>query len=232
MRVAVVLLAWQRPLGTKNNLVNLNDQTVEGFHIVISNSNPKIHGRLEKYVEYFNNLDINLRLDSNDRLAFRRVTIARELAEQGFDVIMFLDDDITIPNNYIELALEQYEPYTYKSAYTWKFLDGGSDYYAKRERVFTDDPDIKYCGTGVSMLDARLFLFDEILTPPEGAVAVEDLWMSYVADAIAGYRLKYMDIPGIVIGGGDHVALYRAVARQPYTKKDLMIDLVKRGWKV
>lgn len=232
MKLAIILLAWRRPKGTLQNLKDLDNQTMEGFHVVISNSNPKIHTKLTSYAYSFKNLDINLRLDSNDQLAFRRVIVAHELAKQGFDAIMFLDDDIIIPNNYVELAVEQFEPMTYKSNYTWKFLDGGSDYYNLRKRVYDDDPDIKYCGAAVSIMDARMFLDPGILTPPNGAIAVEDLWMSYYADHVLGYKLKYLDIPRVIIGGADRVALYKTVSRQDYTKKHLLHDLVKMGWKI
>jgi hypothetical protein len=232
MRLALILLAWKRPEGTLANLKDLNDQTMEGFHIVVSNSNPEIHDKLAKYVSQFKDLDINLRLDSNDRLAFRRITIAHELAKQGFDAIMFLDDDIRIPKNYVELAIEQFEEKTYKSNYTWKFLNGGVDYYKQRTRVYEDDPGIRYCGTAVSIIDARVFLNEAILHPPEGAIAVEDLWLSYFAHHVAGYQLKYLNIPKVIIGGGDAVALYRQVSRQDYTKKDLLLDLIATGWSV
>lgn len=232
MRLAIVLLSWMRPEGTLKNLEDLRDQTVEGFRVVISNSNQKIHSKLTRYVNNFSDLDIVLRLDSNDKLAFRRVEVAHELSKQGFDAIMFLDDDIVIPNNYVEMAVEQFEPETYKSNYTWKFLDGGKDYYNKRTRVYHDDPDIKYCGTAVSIMDARMFLDEGILSPPDGAIAVEDLWMSYYADHVLGYKLKHLYIDNVVIGGGDQHALYRKVSKQKYTKKDLLLDLVKMGWKV
>lgn len=232
MRLAIVLLAWKRPQGTLRNLTDLRNQTMEGFHVVISNSNPEIHDELTRYVNSFKDLDIDLRLDSNDKLAFRRVYVAHELAKKGFDAIMFLDDDIVIPNNYVELAVDQFEPNTYKSNYTWKFLNGGADYYRLRQRVYEDDPGIRYCGTAVSIVDARLFLNEDILDPLPGAIAVEDLWISYFANHVCGYELKYLNIPRVQIGGGDSVALYRQVSKQDYTKKDLLLDLIKLGWKV
>lgn len=232
MKFAVVLLSWKRPQGTFRNLKNLASQTVGGFKVVISNANPEISETISEYKNKFPNLDIDIRNDSNDYFCFRRFFIAKELAESGTDVIFFIDDDVIIPKTYIENAISQYEPKTYSSAYTWIFGDNGSDYYRKRSRVYDNKSNIKYCGAGISMIDASIFLDPGIFSVPKEAYGIDDLWLSYYSDHIAGYKLKYLDIPGIKVGGDDKVALLKEIKNQDYTKKDFLIDLVKRGWSV
>jgi hypothetical protein len=232
LKAAVVLLSWRRPDGTLRNIKNLNSQTVNGFKVVISNANPEISETIAKYRDKFSNLDIEIRDDSNEYLCFRRFFIAKELAESGVDVIFFIDDDVIIPKRYIELALSQYEDRTYSSAYTWVFYDNGSDYYKKRSRVYDNESDIKYCGAGVSMIDASIFLEPGLFNVPKGAYGIDDLWLSYYCDHVAGYKLKYLDIPGVKVGGNDNVALLTDIKKQEYNKKDFLIDLVKSGWNV
>ena len=232
MKAAVILLSWKRPKGTLRNLKDLSQQTVGGFRVVISNANPDINKNLESYKARFPELDIEVRNDSNRYLCFRRFFIAKEMAESGIDVVFFIDDDVVIPKNYIELALAQYEKGTYSSSYAWTFADNGSDYYKKRTRVYDNESDIKYCGAGVSMIDASIFLDPGLFNVPQEAYGIDDLWLSYYSDHVAGYKLKYLRIPGVVVGGNDGVALLLKIRKQTYTKKDFLIDLVKRGWSV
>jgi hypothetical protein len=232
LKAAVILLSWKRPKGTLRNLKDLSQQTVGGFRVVISNANPDINKNLESYKARFPELDIEVRNDSNRYLCFRRFFIAKEMAESGTDVVFFIDDDVVIPKNYIELALAQYEKGTYSSSYAWTFADNGSDYYKKRTRVYDNESDIKYCGAGVSMIDASIFLDPGLFNVPQEAYGIDDLWLSYYSDHVAGYKLKYLRIPGVVVGGNDGVALLLKIRKQTYTKKDFLIDLVKRGWSV
>ena len=82
------------------------------------------------------------------------------------------------------------------------------------------------------MIDASIFLDPGIFNVPKKAYGIDDLWLSYYSDHIAGYKLKYLDIPGIKVGGDDKVALLKEIKNQEYTKKDFLIDLVNRGWSV
>jgi hypothetical protein len=232
VRVAVILLSWQRPQGTIQNLKDLSNQTVEGFRVIISNSNPRIQAKLDKIKHDFKDLDIQIVHESNEYSAFRRFFIARQQAMEGIDVILFIDDDITVPSDYIEKALKQYKEKTYSSAYTWTIQDNGSDYYNKRTRVFNSDESIKYCGAGISMIDAKIFLDDGLFNAPDEAYTIDDLWLSYYSDHVAKYKLRYLDIDGINIGGNDHAALYKSILKQKYTKADFLRHLVGLGWKV
>jgi hypothetical protein len=232
MRVGIVLLAWQRLHGIYQNLKDLDSQTVEGFKIVISNANRTLDEKIKEYVVDFPELDVDIRNESNDYLTFRRFFIAREMAMDGFDIIMFIDDDILIPNNYVELAIAQYEPGIYGSAYTWTLDAKGADYYKHRTRVYDNDSQIKYCGAGISVIDAKIFLQDELFMAPAEAYGIDDLWLSYYADHVAKFKLKYINIPKVIIGGGDSVALYRSISRQQYTKKNFLHHLVGLGWQV
>jgi hypothetical protein len=219
-------------MGTLKNLKDLSQQTMEGFRVIVSNSNPKTAKQIESYRDKFPDLNIEIRNESNEHLCFRRFFIAKEMAESGIDVIFFIDDDVSIPKNYIELALEQYRDKTYSSSYTWTFQDGGSDYYKKRSRVYDNKENIKYCGAGVSMIDSSIFLEHGLFQVPKGAHETDDLWLSYYCDHVAKYKLRYLEIPGVVIKGNDNVALLSAIKAKDYTKKDFLIDLVSSGWKV
>lgn len=178
---------------------------------------------------------VRVRNDGNDLRAFRRLVVAKELAEAGSEIIFYIDDDVSIPNNYVQMALSQYKPKTYFSNYAWSIYNNGKNYYRFRTRAWDNNNKIQYCGTGISMIDAKIFL-DPGLTDaekvPKGAYGVEDLWLSYYADKVLNWSLRYMDAPGVTLGGNDSVALYKQIKQESYNKADFLIDLVKMGWKI
>lgn len=227
------MLTWKRVKSLPVMMHNLARQTNKNFELVISNSNVDEHNRIHDYIQgfkpYFN---IRLRKDSNKEFAYRRLRVAREEAEAGAEIILFIDDDVRIPPDYIAKAVKQYEPQSYKSQFAWKLDDNGSDYYNKRTRVLDRRKKVNYCGTGVSIVDASIFLDDGLFDSPQGAIKVEDLWLSYYAQHILGWKLQYLDISDVAIGGGDRAALYKKVAQEAYDKAHFLRDLVKMGWKL
>ena len=237
MKVAVVLLTWQRLSRLQFSLKSLARQSYKDFDVVVSNANMTSHAMriIDKYAKIYNmqGLRVTVRHDGNKEYAFRRFNVGKDLYEQGYDVVLFLDDDVSIPNDYIKNCLDQYEPKTYQSGFTWIFYNRGKNYYKFRKRVFSNEYDIHYAGTGFSMIDASIFADrDLIAKAPQNSKKIEDLWLSYYVFQKDGWGLKYMDTPGVTLSGGDGVALYKSVQRDSYNKADLLKDLVAMGWKI
>jgi GT2 family glycosyltransferase len=117
IKVAIVMLTWKRLDSLPKSLEMLSGQTNKDFDLYISNSNPDETLTVEKMVEPFKEkINITLTHDSNEMYSFRRLHIGRTLALKGFDVVLFLDDDVAIPTNYVEQCLSYFEPNSYKSA--------------------------------------------------------------------------------------------------------------------
>jgi glycosyltransferase involved in cell wall biosynthesis len=237
-RVAVIVLTWKRKRAIKDILSSLSSQTYKDFTVYVSNGDERSSQVVDKYATFFreeHGLDIRVRHDGNEQLAFRRLTVARELAKAGTDIIFYIDDDIAIPPNYLEICLDQYEDKTYHSGFAWTLFNNGKNYYKDRERKWDNEYRLQYLGTGVSMIDAKIFLEDGLTNPktvPQGAYKVEDLWLSYYADHILKWKLKYISMPGVTIGGADNVALYKKILSEEYTKQHFLLDLIKMGWKI
>ena len=237
MKTVIVLLTWQRISGLKHTLEGLSNQTYKDFDIHISNGNldGSAMSVIEKYVRFYKQKGLRIQVthDGNDIYAFRRFTVGKKLYESGYDVVMFIDDDIKFPQTYVENCLSQYEPKTYKSGFTWTFFHKGSSYYKYRERIYKNDgPPIHYCGTGISMIDSSIFKEDGLFNAPDGAYKIEDLWLSYYAQHVLGWRLMYMETPKVLIGGSDSVALFKQIQKDQYNKNHFLQELVKMGWKI
>lgn len=237
MKVIVVLLTWQRISNLKLTLDRLFKQSYKDFDIHITNANlsPNAIAGIEKYAKYYGNkgLRITVTHDGNDLYAFRRFTVGKQLAEAGYDVVMFIDDDVTFPTSYISRCLAQYEPKSYKSGFAWVLHHKGSSYYKHRTRKWDNDQQVNYCGTGFSMIDASIFLDPGLIKKaPSSAYKIEDLWLSYYAQHVKKWKLAYMETPGVVLGGADRVALYKEVQQDKVNKTDFLHKLVKMGWKL
>lgn len=215
----------------KGTLKSLLNQTYNDFNIHISNGNLTVKDTLDGYVQKLGSDRITVSHDGNSRYTFRRFDVCKRLAEAGTEIVLFIDDDVLIPNDYVEQCLNQYEPQTYKSNYAWNFQDGGSDYYYKRTRRYDNEERIHYCGTAASMVDASIFLIPGVVQDaPESSLKIEDLWMSYYADHILGWKLSYMNLNEVSIGGSDNVSLARQVLHDPTNKATFLKELVATGW--
>jgi GT2 family glycosyltransferase len=233
MKIAIVMLTWQRLEKLPDSLEMLSNQTNKDFTLYISNSNSEEVSRVEEAVNPFKEkLTINLTHDSNEIYSFRRMFIGKELAENGFDVILFLDDDVLIPTSYVEQCLSHFEPNSYKSAYAWQFLENGRNYYRKRIRINNLNSTVHYCGTAVAMVDAKIFLSNDLFLVSSEAYQIEDLWMSYYADHILNWKLGYIPVKGLTIEGNDLVALSKMVKRNINNKAVFLRKLVSLGWKL
>jgi hypothetical protein len=227
------MLTWQRLERLPESLEMLSKQTNNNFSLYISNSNLEEISRVEELVTPFKqNLSINLTHDSNELYSFRRLFIGKDLAEKGFEVILFLDDDVIIPENYVDQLLNHFEPNSYKSAYAWKFLENGKNYYRNRVRIDNANSKVHYCGTAVSIIDAKIFLENGLFAVDSEVHKIEDLWMSYYADHVLGWKLEYIHINNLSIGGNDSVALSKLVKRDRTNKAVLLRKLVGTGWKI
>lgn len=232
--VCIGLMTWQRIPELRETLEDLKKQSFKDFTLYISNGNLDEADEVDAIVNRFGaGLKIKVSHDGNDMKTFRRLYQGKQMANDGADVIFFIDDDIEYGPRYLARALKEYEPKTYKSGFAWSFSDHGSNYYSKRARRWDNNNIIHYCGTGVSMIDPAIFLEDGLFDAPDGAMGIEDLWLSYYADQILKWRLKYMNVKDhCKINGADEVALYKTFLNSEYTKADFLRELVAMGWNI
>ena len=238
-KVTVVLLTWKRLPFLKKTLLLLSNQTYKDFDVRITNANLEQSETVEKIAsQFYNKLNISITHDGNDIKAFRRFTVGNDLARKGTEIVLFIDDDITFPSDYVERLVLNYEPKTYKSGFAWNFQRGGENYYKYRTRRWDNEEKIHYCGTGISMVDASIFLDQRIFAAPPEAYYIEDLWLSYFAQHVLGWGLKYVDVGNVHIGGADQHALYKQIMRDKKVesvpdKADFLTLLIKKyKWKL
>lgn len=231
LKVAVVILTWQRIRDLKHTLRQLSVQSHKNFDVYISNANtdPVQINIINRFLSHFEGINVTLLNDSNELYTFRRIFLGRDLAKSGYDVLLYIDDDVTIDKDHIKDCLNQYEPKTYKSGHAWYFYKGGSSYYKYRKRVRDYATTVHYCGTGIAMIDPSIFLEENLFNYPEGALKIEDLWLSYYAQHVMGWTLGPLKT-GSVIGGSGREALSRQVRKDEINKDVFLKTLVDMGW--
>lgn len=229
LKTALILLTWQRLNNLPETLRQLQYQTNKEFDLYISNANLNKANKVDRIVSQFSyNMKINLSHDGNDYYSFRRILLAKNLYDKGYDAVIFIDDDVSIPRFFVDECLSLYEPKTYKSWYAWKF-NSGEDYY-DRERISSLDDTVHYGGAGVAILDLSIFKNNKIINAPKEAHMIEDLWISYVVSTTRGWSVKYLPASEISLAGADKVALHKTVESSGFTKTDFLKLLVANGW--
>ena len=228
--IALIVLTYNRINSFESMATMINNQTYKNFSLYIYDSGPHfksieaISKRIIKNVHY-----TLMHTDINEG-CWRRHELAHDLAKQGYKKILFLDDDIVIPNNYIELCLDQYEENTYKSWWAWDLM-GGNNYDVDRVRILDKKIPANYCGTGVSIIDSSIFLDDNYFNIPiEETKWIDDIWLSFYSKNVLGWNISYLDVPGVSFANsaGDSNAMYTKIAQGSIinmSKKDYLIFL-------
>jgi glycosyltransferase involved in cell wall biosynthesis len=182
-RVAVILCLFVRLENLKMTLEKLQNQTNKDFDLFISdnsNSSNKVIGLIKKFASDIG-LNVSIRADLNEFKQFSRFLLARDLAYEGYEKIIFFDDDEILPDTFVDECLTQYEPGTVKTF--WAHMI--EKIYKKKIKLEKDEVG-NYAGTGGLVCDSSIFLNDDFFDCPEEYWIVDDLWLSF-------YLLKYTD---------------------------------------
>ena len=116
---------------------------------------------------------------------FGRFYFARILAEKH-PFIIFIDDDQEFDKNFLETFFLEATPKTLISY--WAFRINNYENYWNREPLRPYE-DAVYCGTGGMICDSSLFKDSRLYDCPFEYRFIEDLWLSYFASHILGWRL-------------------------------------------
>jgi hypothetical protein len=234
---ALIVLTYERISTFESITKKLELQTNKDYDLFIYNSGPHFKSIEIISQKIFKETSYNLLHTDINEGCWRRYELARELAQNGYKRVLFLDDDIIIPSNYIDLALKQYEQNTYKSWWAWDLM-GGNNYDTDRVRVLDKDIPANYCGAGVSIIDSSIFLDNNFFNIPiEETKWMDDIWLSFYSKNVLGWNISYLDIPKISFSdsASDSNALYKKIDQDGIigiNKKDYLIFLKnKYDWK-
>ena len=179
---ALIMCTYIRFENLKVTLECIRKQTNKDFDFyIVDNSNK--HEKLLGYLKKFGNgIDVTVHNYQNEFKQFSRFLLARDLAEQGYEKIIFIDDDEVIPDTFIQECHDQYEPDKVKSF--WGHMV--EDVYNRKIKLEKNEYG-NYAGTGGLICQSSLFLNDDFFDCPEEYWIIDDLWLSF-------YILKFTDL--------------------------------------
>jgi hypothetical protein len=189
-KTAIIMCTYLRYKNLPKTYEDLNKQTNLDFDFYISdnsNGDPHILNTTRKRLQSFK-YNIFIKEDFNKNSIFSRFILAKHLAKNGYEKIIFIDDDQRIPATFVQDCYDQYEDKVLKSFYAHDIID---DYW-KKIRLKPGQSG-NYAGGGGLMCSAELFLHEGFFKCPKKYYILDDLWISYFAKQIAGYDIKLLD---------------------------------------
>ena len=169
----------------KKTLGCIERQTNKDFDFYIADNSCR-HEKLLAYLKKFNNgMSISVHNYNNEFKQFSRFLLARDLAEQGYEKIIFIDDDEIIPDTFIQECHDQYEEDSIKSF--WSHMI--EDRYNRKIKLEKNEIG-NYAGTGGLVCSSNLFLNEDFFDCPEEYWIIDDLWLSYYVLSFTDYKIK------------------------------------------
>jgi glycosyltransferase involved in cell wall biosynthesis len=184
-KTALIMCTYVRFENLNTTLACINNQTNKDFDFYIVDNSGQ-NEKLLKYLDKFKgNLNISVHNYANDFKQFARFLLAKDLAENGYEKIIFIDDDEIIPNTFIEECHSQYDESCVKSFWAHRV----NSRYKRKIKVEKEELG-NYAGTGGLICSAKLFLNEDFFDCPEEYWIIDDLWLSYYVLKFTDYKIK------------------------------------------
>ncbi len=186
-KTAVIFLTYVRLEYIPKTAECFKKQTNKDFDIYVSNNSPQQEKAVDKIKKYFADIETNVyvRNDNNKFKIFSRFVMAKELALEGYEKIIFIDDDELFPNTFIQECYDQYEDDCVKTFWAHKI-----EKVYKRKIKLENNEVGNYAGGGGLVCSSKVFLSEELMNCPEEYFIVDDLWLSYYLLKFTDYKIK------------------------------------------
>jgi hypothetical protein len=190
-KTALIMCTYIRLTNMPKLLQKIKTQSNKDFDFYIVNNainqDFKLTGYFRKYGEELG-VNVFIKNYENKYKQFARFYLARELAEEGYEKIIFVDDDEVLPNSFIQDCHTQYDEKYVKSFYAHTF---DKDYWKK---VRLKPREIgNYAGTGGLVCSSKIFLDHKLFECPEEYYIIDDLWFSHYILKFTDYKITLLD---------------------------------------
>lgn len=183
--VPVIMCTYRRIDRLAYTLSQLTMQTRCTIEVFLWNNNPEGRELIDTTIKLYPQLKITVHHHEQNIGGFGRFYVAQRISS-CYSAVIFIDDDVVLENNTIKTLIEEFRPKTILSFYAFKFL--AKEDYRKRKRLEAGE-EADYCGTGGAICDASIFKEKGLFQCPKEYWFIEDLWLSYYASHILGWKL-------------------------------------------
>jgi len=189
-KTALILCVYVRLENFSKTLTMVKEQKNKDFDFYICDNSEKQPNILNSIKKNFYNTGINIYVKSyfNKFKIFSRHILAKELALEGYEKIIFIDDDEKFSTDFIDDCYNQYEEDSVKSFYAHRI-----------ECIYSEKVKLKvnqlgnYAGGGGLVCSSKVFLSEELINCPEEYWILDDLWLSYCLLKFTNYKIKTLD---------------------------------------
>lgn len=181
----VVMAVWQRLdklEGTINGLLEQKD-SAPALHLWVNNKSAR---QKVKALSKDSQLPIKVYESRENIGGYGRFFLARLLPDNT-KFVLFIDDDQDLSPGEVKSFFDEAEKNTIKSQWAYKFKSI-NNYWDKQ--LLDSGEKADYCGTGGMICPTNVFEREEVFKCPPRFWFIEDLWLSYVADHVLGWRLE------------------------------------------
>ena len=220
-KLPVIICTWRRLDRLQRTLGQLAAQDLP-VQVLIWNNSPdraKVDAEVMKSI-----IPATVHHSERNIGGFGRFYLAREVAEQGHDLAVFIDDDLDFEPGTIGELVNGHQQRSLSG--WWAFNFRSADYGSK----FQPEPGeiASLIGTGGMIIDTAVFRDARLFRCPRRYWFVEDLWLSYVAGHLCGYT-GFRSSAGFSFdeSAEDNHAQYRVLG---HTKVRFLRYLVRQGW--
>lgn len=222
-KTALIMCLWRRISNLKRTLDLLSKQSSKEFDIFLWNNNIQEKENIENIVGQFKFTSIEVKHSKENIGGIGRFYFAKNISNNGYENVIFIDDDQIFDENLIRDFISVYEKNSVKSWWAWRAKES----YFDRVRCQKDGDKPNYCGTGGMICDIEIFKDNRVISEiPKQFQFIEDLWVSYFANHILGWKLGVVNTNLKILEDG----------KDQYVKlkkdKDIFYkQLKKTGWK-
>jgi len=236
--IHIIMCVFAREEYLQNTFDDLANSTVVGrifLHICVNAID--MEGPVQKQIKSHPQMRVEYQYFSGNHYGFARFEYAKQLMSQiPIDYAIFVDDDERFPKDYVERLWKIRQPKFYIGWYGYQlFADG--DYWKPRDPNFKqlinaerlNVTKFDYVGTGGSIIDAGVFQLEELFQCPDEFRSVEDLWLSYIVQAL-GWGRRRTTVRPILLAHGKAPASLWSVSGMHVRKNNLLEYIKQRGF--
>lgn len=189
-KTALILCIYIRLENFSKTLNMIKSQNNKDFDFYICNNSSQENKMLGLIKKYFsdNNVNIYVKNYFNEFKMFSRHILAKELALEGYEKIIFIDDDEKISDEFIDDCYDQYEEDAVKSFWAHRI----DCIYSEKVKI-KDNELGNYAGGGGLICSSKIFLDERLINCPEKYWIIDDLWLSYYLLKFTNYKIKTLN---------------------------------------
>jgi hypothetical protein len=222
------MCVWKRLDGFIQTIRQLNLQTFKDFKLFVWNNNPELDSEFRTALKNHAKFKYEFYSSEKNVGGFGRFFYAKQIRRSRglLDYCVFIDDDQEFGPDTIQIFMNEAQPNTILSQWSWQFTT--LQYYGESRLQRLPGETVHYAGTGGMVADMRVFDSEDLFKCPKEYWFVEDLWLSYYANHILNYKL--LKSAAVIKNGDDQHSLYKIVKD---VKTPMLIDLItNKGWDI